>query len=333
MRRALLILLACGASARADVTVGVTLTPDGEALARQLGLTTADLQQRIAAHVDDVFATAHVPEMLRSFSDAAAFSERGLGVDYGSLPRGVVFGIAGTGTLAANDQLGGSNMLARGLAANFAAMAGLNLARWNAPRWTVYANGFYQSAGTDELTGALTSGGAHVQVAAIEPQPSTAVLRWIGVDVTTGVEITQWSLGMDAPISRAFTITGNAQSADVALASSGRFDVTAMTTTLPLEVTTGLRLAGVVATYVGGGVDVDVGQASLTAQTSGNLTDASGHMLGTLAIAGTASRSGTPLVPRALAGTQLELGQFKLFAQVNAAPSLASLGVGIRFVL
>lgn len=333
MRRALLILLACGTSARADVHVSVNLTPDGQAFAQQLGLTPMDLEQRIGARVDEVFATADVPELLRAFSDASAFSERGLGVDYVSVPRGVLFGVAGTGTLAASDQLTGGDRLTRGLAANVAVMAGMNLSRWGYSRWTVYANGFYQSAGTDGLDGDLASGGAHVQLAAIEPAPSSATLRWIGVDVTTGVEITQWSLGMSQPVMRTFSIDGNTQSANVALASAGRFDVSATTTTLPFEVSTGMRFANVLATYVGGGVDIDVGQATLAAQTDGTLSDTSGRMLGTISIAGSASHSGTPVVPRALAGAQLELGQFKIFAQVNASPSLASLGAGIRFVL
>jgi hypothetical protein len=41
---------------------------------------------------------------------------------------------------------------------------------------------------------------------------------------------------------------------------------------------------------------------------------------------------GTP-APRALAGSQLELGQFKLFGQIRASLVIARAGVGIKFVL
>ncbi len=332
MRRALLIVLACATSARADVTVDVTLTPDGQALARQLGLTTADLEQRVGAELDAVFATAHVPDLLRALSDASAFSARGLGVDYVSLPRGVLFGIAGTGAITTNDQLAIADRLTGGLVVDLAAMVGLNLARWGHPRWTLFANGYYQSDGTTALEANLASGGAHVQVAVIAPH-GPHLLRWIGLDVTTGVELTRWAVGVSEPIEGAFEVGGGAQSAYVELVSTGRFELAATTTAIPFEVTTGVRLAGLLALYAGGGVDLDVGQATVAAQMTGPLSDAAGHMLGTLTIAGSDRRSGTPLVPRALGGAQLELGQVKVFAQVNAAESLASVGAGVRFVL
>src|SRR5215471_11157966 len=100
MRRALFVLLACGASARADVHVDVHLTPDGEELAREHGLTADQLARDISDRVGDVFAVVNVGGSLQTFSDTSAFSARGLGADYASLPRGVVLGLAVTGAVA-----------------------------------------------------------------------------------------------------------------------------------------------------------------------------------------------------------------------------------------
>ncbi len=328
MRRALLVLLACGTSARADVRVDVRLTPDGEELARERGLTPDQLAHDIADRVSDLFAAVDVGSFLQTFSDTSAFSARGLGVDYASLPRGVVIGLAGTAAFASSDEFAGTTLLAHDVAPNVAAMAGLNLAHWGHPRWTVYANGFYRADSIDQLDGSLASGGAHVQAKLIVPSPPGA-LRWIGVDLTTGLEITRWTLGTSRPLARDLAVDGM----DLALATAGRFEVSATSSAVPVELTTGVRVVNALALYVGGGIDLDLGEASVTAQTNGELRDASDRSLGTVTIAGGESHAGSPLVPRALAGTQLELGQFKLFGQVNASLTLASVGVGFRFVL
>jgi hypothetical protein len=328
MRRALVVLLACVASARADVRVDVRLTPDGEELARERGLTPDQLAHDIADRVSDVFAVVNVGNFLQTFSDTSAFSARGLGADYSSLPRGVVLGLAVTGAVATSDDLSGATPLTHQVAPNVAAMVGLNLAHWGHPRWTVYANGFYREAGIAELDGNLASGGAHVQTKLIDPQ-APHLVRWLGVDVTTGLEVTRWTVGTSRPLARDVGVDGM----DLALATTGRLELAATSAAIPVELTTGVRVANALALYAGGAIDFDLGEASVTAQTSGDLRDAGGRSIGTVAITGGESHAGSPLVPRALAGSQLELGQFKLFGQVNASLAIASVGIGIRFVL
>ena len=325
-------VLAASATARADVGVELQLNASGQALARRLGITSSELQQRIRAQVDQLFAADHVATFLEAFADAAAFSGHGIGVDY-ACPCDVVVGLSGAGALATDDQLGGSDQLARGVAANLALTAGVGLARWGAPRVTLFANGFYHGDGTAGFDGSVASAGAHVQVQLVLPQARNAAVRWRGVAVTTGLELTRWTLGAARPVSQDFTVRGGSMTADVSLASNGRFDVAATTFALPVELSTGLQLAKILGFYVGAGADLDLGSATLAAAQRGTVTDASDRALGTVAVTGTASHAASPLVARALAGTELELGQFVLFAQVEAAPSLASVGVGLRFAL
>lgn len=325
-------VLAASATARADVGVELQLNASGQALARQLGLTAGELQRRLRAQVDQLFATAHVDGFLEAFADAAAFSGHGIGVDY-ACPCDVVVGLSGAGALATDEQLGGPGQLERGVAANLALTAGVGLARWGYPRVTLFANGFYHGDGTAGFDGSVASAGAHVQVQLVLPQERNAALRWRGVAVTTGLELTRWTLGVARPVAEDFRVTGSNMAANVSLASDGRFDVTATTAALPVEVSTGLQLATIFGFYVGAGADLDLGGATLAAAQHGTVMDASARSLGTLAVTGTASHAASPLVARALAGTELELGQFVVFAQVEAAPSLASAGLGLRFAL
>ena len=91
-------ILLLSATAQADVLVDVRLNAHGEATARQLGITPADLAQRIRGRINELYRTAQVDNYLATFSDTTAFSARGLGVDYVSLPSSVVVGFAGTAT-------------------------------------------------------------------------------------------------------------------------------------------------------------------------------------------------------------------------------------------
>lgn len=104
LRAAVIIAaLACAAAARADTTVDVQLTPEGEQLAQQLGVTPAQLAAQVKAEIDDAYQTSNIDSFLSDFVDATSFSARGIGVDYASLPKGFVAGFA-VNLAAAGDQ-------------------------------------------------------------------------------------------------------------------------------------------------------------------------------------------------------------------------------------
>jgi hypothetical protein len=89
-------------------------------------------------------------------------------------------------------------------------MTGVNLGRWSHPRWTVFANGFYESTTIRGLGGHLLTLGSHVQYQAV-PHVRRDALRWTGVAVTAGLEYSSWSIGevMGTPIESHFTAEGN----------------------------------------------------------------------------------------------------------------------------
>lgn len=334
---ALALCLAATAVARAETTVTVQLSPEGEQLAQQIGASPAELVALVRARVDDVYATADIDEFLEAFTDATSFSARGIGADYGSTPQSFIVGVGANIAAAGDSDIRSDERPTAGLAANVAVMAGLNLSEWGHPRWTVYANGFYRNAAMERLEGDILTLGAHVQYNVFPPAESGGtgtMMRWIGVSVTSGVELTKWKLGAgEEPLTTDFVITGSSGEATLVMTSTGRLDLTSTSVTVPIEVTTGIRIALLATLYIGAAVDVTAGSSQVDASLSGMVRSTDGRDIGTVVIAGTDENNGNPLTGRIIAGVQANLWKLKLFAQVNASqvPS-ASIAFGLRFV-
>lgn len=328
MQRALaLALILCNAAtARADVTVGVQLTPDGRMLAQQLGVSPDELAARLRTRVASVMG-ADGPS-LQGFADAAVLSSHGLGVDYVSVPESLIVGVAANAASATGDvpdSIGG-------LAANVAVMAGMNLSAWRLPRWTVYGSGFYRSETISDVTGHITNARAHVQYALV-PAGEGGVARWTGVQLTTGLELTRWTLGTTHAMATTIAVTGTKGSANLGYDAMGSFQLGSSSVAVPVEVSSGIRVA-VVSVYAGVGVDLTQGQGTFDAQLSGPLHDTDGRNLGSVTIDGHDSRGASPFEPRAFTGVQLDAWKLKVFGHLNAnADSAASVGVGVRGVL
>ena len=329
MQRALAlgVILCSSAAARADVTVGVQLTPDGRMLAQQLGVSPDELAARLRARVTSVMG-ADGPS-LQGFADAAVLSSHGLGVDYVSVPESLIVGVAANAASATGDV---PDSIGGGLAANVALMAGMNLSPWRLPRWTVYGSGFYRSETISGVTGHITNAGAHVQYALV-PAGEGLVARWTGVQLTTGLELTEWTLGTTHAMATTIAVNGTKGSANLGYDAMGSFQLGSSSFAVPVELSSGVRVA-VVSLYAGVGVDLTQGQGTFDAHLSGPLHDADGRNLGSVTIDGHDSRGASPFEPRAFTGVQLEAWKLKVFGHVNAnADSAASVGVGVRGVL
>jgi hypothetical protein len=329
MQRALTLgMFLCGVSvAQADVTVGVKLNAQGQMLASQLGITSDELASRMRDRIDAAMGTDGAS--LQAFSDAAVLSSHGLGVDYVSAPESLIVGVAAnaaTGTTDAPTTIGG------GLAANVAVMAGMNLSPWRLPRWTLYGSGFYRSETVDSITGHISNGGAHIQYALVLPGPGK-VARWTGLQLTTGLELTRWTLGTSRAMATTIAVKGTKGSATLGYEPMGNFELGSSSVSIPVELSTGVRVA-VVSVYAGVGVDLTQGQGTIDAQLAGPLHDGEGRELGTATISGHDSHGASPFGARALGGVQLEAWKLKIFGHVNATVDAGdSVGIGVRGVL
>jgi hypothetical protein len=339
MKRALVVLWLLGSGvAHAQVTVDVTLNADGQALANQLGITSAELAMRIQDQVNAAYDAKNVDGFIRSFTDATSFSTRGLGVDYVSMPKNLILGVGGNFAVAASGDFNAEERPTAGLAANVSFMVGMNLADYGNPRWTLFANGFYRKASLNSLRGGITTAGLHAQYRLIEPQrdegATTKALRWTGLDITSGLEFTRWNLGIDDDIQTPFGVQGSSGAANLTLDSTGTFDLASTAMTLPVEVSTGIRIALLVSVYVGAGVDFTASSGKLTTNLTGNLLTEDNRNVGTTTITGGGNNSGSPVAGRVMTGAQLNLWKLKVYVQLNAsATPAASIGAGIRGVL
>jgi hypothetical protein len=217
-------------------------------------------------------------------------------------------------------------------------MAGLNLSSQGAPRWTVFANGFYRNGSTSSLRGGILSAGLHAQYRLVNPQrevgAKTQALRWTGIDLTGGLELTRWTLGVNDDIVTEFVAEGTSGTGRVILDSTGTFDLRSTAATIPVEISTGIRIAVLVSVYVGAALDFTAGTGKLDANLAGTLFAGDGTPIGTSTITGGGDRSASPFAARVLAGAQLNVWKLKLYGQVNGSvPPAASVGFGIRGVL
>jgi hypothetical protein len=323
--------------AHADAAVTVTLSPEGQALAQQAGITESDLAMRIKTRVDDAYDTANVNKFLRSFGDATSFAQRGLGVDYMSVPGSFMIGIGAQVGVSSPDELSlDQRPTAGGAAVNASIMLGWNLKDQGAPRWTLFANGFYEKGDTDQLKGNIATGGFHIQYRLVEPQVDegvgAAIVRWGGLDLTTGVEFTRWSFGANNTVTNELTVDGISE--PLSLASTGRYDLTSTAGTIPIELTTGLRIALLVSVYAGVGFDITGGKSTVDGDLTGTLTTPDKTNVGTVHITESGSNTSSPGTFRGLAGVQVNLWKLKVYTQANVSQlPAASLGFGVRLVL
>jgi hypothetical protein len=335
MIRAALALLLAPALARADATVTVTLTPEGQQLAQNLGYTSSqELIQRVNDKITSYYQTTRIPQLMGAFADTTAFADRDLGVGYAGDPGQLFVGVVATAAIDSDATFASSTHAYNGEVVNFAVVAGASLAKWDLPRWTVFANAFYASDRLNALDGHLTTVATHVQYRIVDGTPAGDV-RWLGLSATTGVEYARWTLGLAAPIKYSFTIQGDAAgtSRNLTLTSTGTLSLVANTVSVPLELTTGVRFLGHVALYAGGGLDVTAGSSTLTAGLSGDMTITSdGTDVGSVVITASGSTSPTPVTVHALAGLQLDAPHFQFYLQGLLAPSVTGLTAGTRIV-
>jgi hypothetical protein len=312
------IALASATTARADSSVVVTLTPAAQQLADYLHLTIPELIQNAEDKINALFQTANLPSLLTAFASTTAIADRGLGVSYAVTTNQIMVGAVANGAIATDASLSSSDHAIGGLVFNFALMAG--------------ANGFYAQAGYHDLEGHLTTGGAHVQYHALDGNRAGSV-RWLGVDVTTGLELARWTISTQRDaLSINFKVANpQGDSEYLTYVAMGKMNVDANSLTVPLEVTTGVRFAGVVALYAGGGLDLTSATATIDVDLQGQLLQRSDKSyLGDAHITSTGQASPGSVTAHALAGLQIDVPHANIYVQGIVTPADEGVAFGVR---
>ncbi len=330
-RTILLAVLAHAATAGADSSVVVTLNAQGEQLADDIGVSVPDLIATAKLRIDELYKLSRLPGLLRSFANTAAVSQRGLGVDYDPDSGDILIG-ASAGGIHGDVAIGTTNELLGGSIVNFAVMSGVNLGRWKHPRWTVFANGFYESTTIHDLDGTLLTLGAHVQYK-ILPASQPGHLRWIGLSATTGLEYADWTVGTTTggSIESHFITQGTKERSSIHMSSTGTLDVNTSTTSVPIELTTGVRLFDTLVFYGGGGLDLTTGSSTIVAQLDSVLSiNADNLPIGTAVITGSDTASPSPITVHALVGFEIHTRHVRVALQGAVAPGQLAVNLGLR---
>jgi hypothetical protein len=331
--RAVALVVVLAGTAHGDATVNVTLTPQGQQLAQDFGDSAATLVQKVQDEINAVYQTQRIGPLLDAFLTTTQFANKSMGVDYQVQPGELQIGAVATGALSSDQAFNTSSHLTTGAIVNIGAMAGVNLARWGAPRWSVFANGFYESGSLKSLEGHLLTLGAHVQYKVVMPS-APGTVRWSGVDATSGLELARWTLGNSAPIVTKFTLQGTTpgESRNLTLTSVGSLSLVATTFTVPIEVTTGVRFGDVLAVFGGAGIDMTVGSSTLTASLDGDLTiTQDGTPVGSVTITASGAQGPSFFDAHVLAGIQLDVPHVHFFVEGLLAPGVYGASTGLRF--
>lgn len=312
----------------------VTIDPQ---LADQAGIDPSGAESSIHDAADGALKLGDQTAFLAQMANANAFVTKGMGVDYASNPQRFVFGASiGSAVNGVGPSFGhGDAALPEGgYSFQLSGMAGLNLgilAGEKSPlRHVVLSvNGLVLSKKLGPFDADMQNLGAHIQIK-LTPRINGPVVEWGGLDFTTGYELSHYQLNL----TQSIPVESDALRWD----ATGSMDLSTTTTSVPLEVSTNLRIL-VASVYAGGALDMRLaGDSTASVELGGDInTQLNGQdfTIGTVKASMSSTGYAAEMVPRIFVGAQLNLAPVKAYGQLNIGPQDKSFGghIGIRFAI
>lgn len=322
MRRVLIAAVLGLSTSIGHADVEVRLNPQGEQLAAEFGLTADDLAQQMSDQIDLLYRVTGIEKLLHAFSNTAAFSTRGLGASY-DVDAGERFvGLTVSG-IHGDIGIGVVNKYLAGSLIDVALTAGFNFK----DRWTVFAGASYWETELYGVKGDLFSIGAHVQYRLLDGRGHPKA-RWTGLAVTTGLDHVRLNVGRADEIKSRFKIGTRS----IQMSSVGDLIVESRTVSVPIEVSTGVRLGRVFGLYIAGGLAFTGGTTTITAALESQLSMFKDNPvpLGEATIEAEGSSSPSSVTAHALGGVELHTKHFRMFAQGVIASGQEGIAAGVR---
>jgi hypothetical protein len=330
-------------------SVCITPGPDAATFAAGIGMTPDQLASQLVGQVDGLFQTANIGSFLHDFQNAQSFSSKGLGVDYASeatlVEAGATLSFASSVDKAYKPSGSYADPPIKGGGANFSLMGGVGMGIVGFDPLMVFGNWFKGQASVGSLDGSYHNWGMHGQLRLLGPSRKMSALkmlvRWGGIAITSGVDYSHLSLHAQRPINSTFNVVPGAP-VTVTNAGNMQFTIDQTTWSVPLEVTTSLRLLSLVTIYGGLGMDFQMGGGSdlkinMLANLSGKYGTQTYGNLGSATINATGHVSPSPARLRDIIGLQLGiLDMIRFFVQVNVSnsnPMLTSVAGGLRLAI
>ncbi len=313
--------------------INVAIDP---ALAQAAGLDAAAIERQIHDAAEGQLKLDAPKDFLNQMAAANAWATKGMGVDYASNPqRFVVGGSFGTAVNGVGFEFirGQDTLPTGGFALQVTGMAGLNLGIAASDdsflrRVVVYANGMYFKGAAGPFDAEFYNLGGHVQIKLIRP-PHKGVVEWGGLDASAGYELSSYNL----LLSQSLPIAVEGLRWD----ATGSFNVKALSHTVPIELSTNLRVF-VVSAYAGLGLDLRRGvTASGEMALEGPVYAAFGQQetkVGTVSASLGTEGSAVGYAPRGFVGAQINVLLVKVYGQLNVGLDDTYGGqIGVRVAL
>lgn len=304
---------------------------------------------QLESEVNALLPASESSKYLKSISNSAHYSGMGNTSDASTIYDYLLFAVGG----GAAAELGGSSIQdlndpqkssqISGFALQGNLLIGMNLGSFLKSSFfeirplKVYFNTLSQNLKVGDVSGDISSTGLHVQWK-FYPEKDLGYnsLKWTGIDVLTGyrqnktklvirksiIETTTQTMNVPAPTSAELSFNGIAE-------VGANIDVKS----IPIEVTTGLRLLYVFNFFLGVGLDYSWGRSDSLASISGPVTVTTNPSMGN--VSGIASldlgenTGPKPTHFRYLYGLQLEFGVMALALQVNQSFDRETTGASV----
>lgn len=333
-----LALAGAGMARAGEISVQLEPGP-GAAYATEAGVPLSQIESALRTELEALYRASDARRYIQAFGDAQAFANRGLGADYASNPRKFIIGFAvnvsATTDEAYVDSRNGRQPPIDGVGANFSVMAGTNLDWAGLRPVTIYANYFRASGAYERFDGTTENFGVHGQVKLFEdvhdPKRSS-VFGWGGIDVTTGLQYGRLSLTLADAVTSRIPLASGAGAPYIEANTSGSFNADMRVWSVPIEVTTNVRLFYLLSLYGGFGYDWQFGTNELSMDLNSTLLGVvppGGDKVnvGTARLTARESVSPTTGKLRSLVGVQVNLTVLRVFTHVNVMPDRGLIGV------
>lgn len=297
--------------------------------------SSSTAQAALQAEIDSQFQVPNMTDFLKSMSNAQSITNKGQGVSYASdhslFVVGGGLGLGLNSTSGFNfDSKGGLPPI--GLGVQGSVMVGLSLSKFPMPqigpidlkKLTLFVNYFGYS--NDTLVSSLTMKtslfGIHAQYKIIDGKNigGIGILNWGGVAFTTGFDVSSNSLTYK--VGQKISAASSGITYDWTPDSNSALTLSSKAFTIPLEISTSVRVLYILSLFGGAGVDLNFGNSTIAANLSGPVT-VSGTSVGSASLAVTEEKGPSFGALRFFAGPQLNLVPLKntnllsLYAQGN----------------
>lgn len=277
-----------------------TLAYSTASLTVNTGLGTA-ADQALQDEINKQFQVPSLTGFLTSMANAQSITNKGQGVSYASDQTLFVVGGsvgAGLNTTSGFSFSTSGGLPPIGLGAQMSVMAGLSLSKFPLPalgpidlkKLTVFVNAFGYSNDSlvDSLTIKTSNFGLHAQYKVIDRKNigGIGILNWGGLDFTTGFDTN--SNTMTYKVGQSISATSSGVTYKWTPSAGSNLELQNSSFTIPLEVSTSVRVLYILSLFGGAGVDLNFGgkstiSANLTGPVTNSLNTAPGSATLTLA--------------------------------------------------